>query len=53
MKVIITVSLRPQIIARVHASHLGPDACVRSALDVFFWLSMAGEIKRVKFATTF
>ena len=36
MKVIIPIFMRPQMIARVHSSHLGPDACVRRARDVLF-----------------
>ena len=45
MKVMVTISMRPQMIARVHCSHLGPDACVRRVRDVLFWPSMAGQIK--------
>ena len=45
MKVIIPISMRPQMIARVHSSHLGPDACVRRARDVLFWPNMSGQIK--------
>ena len=47
MRVIVPISVRPQIIARVHSSHLGPDACVRRARDVLFWPSMAGQIKEL------
>ena len=42
MKVIVPTSMRPQMIARVHSSHLGPDACVRRARDVLFWPGMVG-----------
>lgn len=45
MKVIVPAFMRPQIIARAHSSHLGPDACVRRAHDVLFWPSMADQIK--------
>ena len=45
MKVIVPASLRPQMIARAHSSHPGPDACVRRARDVLFWPSMADQIK--------
>ena len=45
MKVMVPISMRPQMIARVHSSHLGPDACVCRARDVLFWPSMAGQIK--------
>ena len=33
-------------ITRVHSSHLGPDACVRQARDVLFWLNIASQIKK-------
>ena len=33
-------------ITRVHSSHLGPDACVRRARDVLFWLSIASQRKK-------
>ena len=45
MKVIVPASLRSQMIAKAHSSHLGPDACVRRARDVLFWPSMADQIK--------
>ena len=45
MKVIVPTSMRPQMIARVHSSHLGPDACVRRARNVLFWPGMVGQIK--------
>ena len=45
MKVIVPASMRPQMIARAHSSHLGPDACVRRARDVLFWPGMADQIK--------
>ena len=45
MKVIVPASMRPQMIARAHSSHLGPDACARRARDVLFWPSMADQIK--------
>ena len=45
MKVIVPTSMRPQMIARVHSSHLGPDACARRARDVLFWPGMVGQIK--------
>ena len=45
MKVIVPTSMRPQMIARVHSSHLGPDAYVCRARDVLFWPGMVGQIK--------
>ena len=44
MKFIIS-SMHPQMIARVHSSHSGPDACVRRARDILFWPGMSSEIK--------
>ena len=41
---IVPASMRPQMIAGVHSSHLRPDACVSRARDVLFWPSMADEI---------
>ena len=35
------------MIAKVHSSHLGPDACVRRAHDVLFWPGMTGQIKEL------
>ncbi|XP_068739046.1 uncharacterized protein [Montipora capricornis] len=56
MKVIVSASMISQMIARTHSSHLGPDAFVRRARDVLFWLSMATKSKikfrTVKFAMT-
>ena len=46
MKVIVSISMRPQMIFRVHSGHLGPDACVRRARDVLFWLIIASQIKK-------
>ncbi|XP_068734683.1 uncharacterized protein [Montipora capricornis] len=45
MKVIVSASMISQMIARTHSSHLRPDAFVRRARDVLFWLSMANQIK--------
>ena len=45
MKVVVPASMRSQMVARAHSSHLGPDACVRRARDVLFWPSMADQIK--------
>ena len=45
IKVIVPASMRPQMIARAHSSHLGPDACVRRASDVLFWPSKVHQVK--------
>ena len=41
-KVIVPISIRPQIVARVHSS---PNACVQQARGVLFWPGMAGQNK--------
>ena len=59
MKVIVPVSVSPQTIAGVYSSHLEPDACLRRAHAVFFWLlevwpaKSRNKLKPVKFAITF
>ena len=45
MEVVVPISMRPQMIARVHSSHLGPDACAHRTRDVLLLPSMAGQIK--------
>uniref|UniRef100_A0A803JCG3 Gypsy retrotransposon integrase-like protein 1 n=1 Tax=Xenopus tropicalis TaxID=8364 RepID=A0A803JCG3_XENTR len=42
--VIIPKTLCPEMIARIHSSHLGIDACLRKAKDVLFWPHMGPEI---------
>ena len=46
MKVIIRASMRPQMIAKAHSSHLGAEECVRRTRDVLFWPGTAGQIKK-------
>ena len=42
---IVPAYMRPQMIARAHSSHLGPDAYIRRARDALFCPSMADQIK--------
>ncbi|GAA6096806.1 uncharacterized protein K02A2.6-like, partial [Tachysurus ichikawai] len=44
-KVIIPKSLRPEMLKRIHSSHIGGDACYRQARDTLYWPSMQAEIK--------
>ena len=44
-RLIVPKALRPEIISRSHASHLGIEACLRKARDVVFWPGMNSEIK--------
>lgn len=45
--IIIPQVIRPEIIARSHASHLGIESCLRKARDSVFWPGMSSEIKEV------
>jgi len=57
MKVIIRASMRPQMIAIVHSSHLGAEECVRRTRDVFFGQARQAKSRKqfrtVKSAMTF
>lgn len=44
-RVIIPKSLRPEMLARIHASHIGGEACYRQARDTLYWPNMQAEIK--------
>ena len=44
-KVIIPKAMRPEMISRIHSSHLGIESCLRKARDLVFWPSMNSEIK--------
>ena len=45
--IIIPQAIRPEIIARSHASHLGIESCLRKARDSVFWPGMNSEIREV------
>ena len=44
-KVIIPKAMRPEMISRIHSSHLGIESCLQKARDLVFWPSMNSEIK--------
>ena len=44
MQVIIPITMRQQMLEKIHASHLGAEACKRRAKDVLFWPGMAAQI---------
>lgn len=44
-RVIIPKSLRAEMLKRIHASHVGGDACYRQARDTLYWPNMHSEIK--------
>lgn len=43
--VIIPKTLRAVMLTRIHASHIGGEACYRQARETLFWPNMRGEIK--------
>ena len=44
-RVIIPHALRPEVISRLHSSHLGIEACMRKARDRVYWQAMNSNIK--------
>ena len=44
-QVIIPKSMRPEMLVRIHSSHLGAQPCLRKARDVLYWPNMSNEIK--------
>ncbi|KAJ8387828.1 hypothetical protein AAFF_G00149770 [Aldrovandia affinis] len=44
-KVIIPKSLRPEMLTRIHSSHIGGEACYRHAQETLYWPNMHTEIK--------
>ncbi|KAJ8006345.1 hypothetical protein DPEC_G00134270 [Dallia pectoralis] len=44
-RVIIPKTLQPEMLRRIHYSHIGGEACYRQARDTLFWPNMQGEIK--------
>ena len=43
--VIIPKVLAPEMLTRIHASHLGVQTCLRKARDVIYWPTMNSEVK--------
>ena len=44
-RIIVPKALRPEVMTRIHSSHLGIESCLRKARDLVFWPSMNSEIK--------
>ena len=43
--VIIPKVLRPHMVTRIHASHLGAETCLRKARDAIYWPKINSEVK--------
>ena len=44
-RIIIPNSMRPEMLVRIHSSHLGAESCLPKARDVFYWPNMSNEIR--------
>ena len=44
-RIIIPKSMRPEMLVRIHSSHLGAEACLRKARDVLYWPNMSNEVR--------
>ena len=43
-RVVIPISLRPDLKAKLHAGHLGINSCLRRARELVFWPGMSADI---------
>lgn len=44
-RVVIPKLMRAEMLARIHCSHIGGDACYRQARETLYWPGMQGDIK--------
>ena len=44
-RVIVPISLRPEMKEAIHSSHSGIDGCLKRARECLFWPGMTGDIK--------
>ena len=44
-RIVIPKAMRPEMLKRIHSSHLGGESCLRKARDVLYWPNMSYEIK--------
>lgn len=44
-RVVIPKVLHPEMLSRIHSSHLGTEACLRKARDAVFWPNMSAELR--------
>jgi transposase InsO family protein len=44
-QLVVPASLRKELMAVIHASHIGIEACIRRARDSLFWPRMSAELK--------
>ncbi|KAL9970142.1 hypothetical protein ACROYT_G022469 [Oculina patagonica] len=44
-RIIIPKSMRPEMLVRIHSSHLGAESCLRKAQDVLYWPNMSNEVR--------
>ena len=44
-RVIVPISMRAQMLEKIHSSHIASEGCLRRAREVIFWPGMTAEIK--------
>ena len=44
-RVVVPKQMRPEILGRIHFSHLGAESCLRKARDIVYWPHMNTDIK--------
>ena len=44
-RVVVPKQMRPEILGRIHLSHLGAESCLRKARDIVYWPHMNTDIK--------
>ena len=45
LRVVTPRVMRPEVMSKIHASHLGVEGCLRKARDTVFWPNMNGEAR--------
>ena len=44
-RILVPKALRPTMLKRIHASHMGTESCLRKARDILFWPQMSHDMK--------
>ena len=51
-RIVIPAALRPEMLSKIHSSHLGVEKCLQRARQLLFWPNMAADIERAVTACT-
>ena len=44
-RLVVPTSLRKELMATIHSSHIGIEGCIRRARDTLYWPRMATELR--------